>query len=340
MDTVTQMLFGATVAQAGFRRRLGRPALAAGALAGLIPDLDVVVGWTSGPFANWQYHRSLTHSLLFAPLAGPLLGWLFWRLQRWRSEQRPDTLRAWIWLSILALVTHPVIDLFTSYGTQLLWPLTDRRFVIDALPIIDPLYSLVLVAALAVGLLRRVHSGTAQDVAGAALLFIAAYSFAGWAINDRVQQVAAADFGRPATIRAYPLLFQPYYRRVVARTPDAAHIGYYSVLNPKPIAWQAFDQADGAAVAAVRTTEQAELFRWFAMDQLLWRERSDGNGGAVVEATDLRYGLPGATDIGFWGIRAHVGEGNQVSAPVEVFAIQRDASAAAFRRFWSELTGW
>jgi inner membrane protein len=100
------------------------------------------------------------------------------------------------------------------------------------------------------------------------------------------------------------------------------------------------DQADGAAVAAVQTTEQAELFRWFAMDQLLWRERSDGNGGAVVEATDLRYGLPGATDIGFWGIRAHVGEGNQVSAPVEVFAIQRDASAAAFRRFWSELTGW
>lgn len=45
MDTVTQMLFGATVAQAGFRCRLGRKAMVAGAALGLIPDLDVAVGW-------------------------------------------------------------------------------------------------------------------------------------------------------------------------------------------------------------------------------------------------------------------------------------------------------
>ncbi|WP_027136221.1 metal-dependent hydrolase [Geminicoccus roseus] len=342
MDTVTQMLFGATVAQAGFRSRLGRKALAAGALIGLVPDLDVAVGWLAGPFASWQYHRSFTHSLLFGPLVGPLLGWLCWRIQRWRhgGEEDGDMLRSWIWLAILALVTHPVIDAFTSYGTQLLWPLTDRRFAIDALPIIDPLYSLVLAAVLVAGSLRRVAARTAQDLAGAALLFIAIYSVAGWAINDRVRQIAAADFGRPATVDAYPLLFQPYYRRVVALTPDAAHVGYYSVLNPKPIEWQAFPQGQGAAVQAARATPQARLFSWFAMDRLLWQEQPDGNGGSIVQATDLRYGLPGSTDIGFWGVRAHVGAGNQVTGPIDRITIPRDASAAAFARFWSEMTGW
>ncbi|WP_191059292.1 metal-dependent hydrolase [Geminicoccus harenae] len=344
MDTVTQMLFGATVAQAGFRRRLGRKAMVAGALLGMVPDLDVVVGWVAGPFANWQYHRSLTHSLLFGPLLGPLFGWLFWRLHRAMVQERPDvanrdTLRAWIWLAILALLTHPLIDLFTSYGTQLLWPFTDHRFAINAMPIIDPLYSLVLVVALLFGSLRA-RSARAQDVAGAALLFIGIYSCMGWAINDRIQQIAAEQFDGPAEIDAYPLLFQPYYRRVVALTPDAAHVGYYSVLNPKPIAWQSFPQERSAATTAVAATEQAALFRWFAMDKLLWREESDGNGGRLVEATDLRYGLQGNADIGFWGIRARVGPGQEVQGPVEVFAIPRDSSRAAFRRFWAELTGW
>jgi inner membrane protein len=345
MDTVTQMLFGATVAQAGFRRRLGRKALAAGALMGMVPDLDSAIGWYAGPFANWQYHRSFTHSLFFGPLAGLLFGWLIWRFHRWRSGEAadvadPDTLRAWTWLAILVLITHPMIDLFTSYGTQLLWPLSERRFAIDALPIIDPLYSLVLVAALVAGSLRRVAARTAQDLAAAALLFIAVYSFAGWAINDQVRQVAARQFGRPAEIQAYPLLFQPYYRRVVALTPDTAHVGYYSVLNPRPIEWQEFHQERGPAVEAVRSTQEAELFSWFAMDKLLWRIQPDGQGGSIVEATDLRYGLPGETDIGFWGVRARVGAGREVTAPPDVFSIPRDASAAAFRRFWRNMTGW
>jgi inner membrane protein len=78
MDTITQMLFGATVAQVGFRRRLGRRAIAAGALVALVPDLDIAAGWIGGPFVNWVHHRGLTHSILFGPVAGILFGWLIW----------------------------------------------------------------------------------------------------------------------------------------------------------------------------------------------------------------------------------------------------------------------
>jgi inner membrane protein len=344
MDTITQMLFGATVAQAGFRRSLGRGAMAAGAVLGLVPDLDVAVGWVAGPFANWEHHRGFTHSLLFGPLFGPLFGYWLWRLSRRgkgppQGEAAREGLRAWIWLSILALLTHPLIDLFTSYGTQLLWPFTNVRFAINAMPIIDPLYSLVLVAALVVGARKRASPRFAQDAAASALLFIAVYSFGGWAINDRVERVARAEFAQPAEITAYPLLLQPYYRRVVAFTPDAAHVGYYSVLNPRPIRWQAYPVGNGDGIAAVRGTREGALFEWFSMDKTLWRSRPDGNGGTIVEATDLRYGMPGATDMGFWGIRAHLDAANALISDIETFANPREADGAALSRFWSEMTG-
>ena len=335
MDTITQMLFGAVVAQAGFRRKLGRPALAAGAVVALIPDLDVVAGWVGGTFANWEHHRGLTHSLFFGPIVGPLLGWGLWRLERRGSTAPPEEgrLRAWIWLAVLALVTHPLIDLFTSYGTQLLYAFSTTRFAVNSMPIIDPLYSLVLVAALVFGTVRMVRPALAQDIAASALILIGGYTLAGWAINTHVERVAAAQFERPARVTAYPLLLQPYYRRVVAATPDAFHVGYYSVLNPKRIVWREYRQEGMEQVSALRNVREVQLFDWFSMHNLLWRAEPNGTG---LIATDMRYGMPGPTDAGFWGIRERR---NGSGTTVEPFGVTRTVNRQTFADFWSEMTG-
>ena len=81
----------------------------------------------------------------------------------------PEELLSWILLAILVLFTHPIIDVFTSYGTQLLAPFSRHRFAIDALPIIDPVYSLALIAALVVGTFARRSPGIAVGSAAAAL---------------------------------------------------------------------------------------------------------------------------------------------------------------------------
>ena len=344
MDTVTQMLFGATVAQAGFRRKLGRKALVAGAVMGLIPDLDVVVGWAAGPFASWQHHRGLTHSLLFGPLVGPLLGWLIWRWQRQRHPQPTpdadqDMLRAWVWLCVLGLFTHPLIDAFTSYGTQLLWPLTTTRFAINAMPIIDPVYSSALIVALIAGVLIVARPRLSQDIAAAALFFIVLYSLGGWALNGHVERVARGQFARAGEVTAYPLLFQPYYRRVLALTPEAAFVGYYSVLNPGPIQWTEFPIASGSEIEVVRATREGAIFEWFTMDKPLWRSTPQEDGTRLVEGYDLRYGMPGASSLSMWGVRAKVDAAGRLAGPVERFTTPRDTSGAAFGRFWHEMTG-
>lgn len=336
MDTVTQMLFGAVVAQAGFRRRLGRRAIVAGAVLASVPDFDIAVGWIGDTFTVWQHHRGLTHALIFAPLAGPLLGWLLWRFDRGsRTDPEPGRLRAWIWLAIIVLFTHPLIDLFTSYGTQLLWPFSNTRFAINALPIVDPVYSLILIFAVLVGAFARRGVSLAVNTAATALLLIFAYSLAGWAINTRVEAIAREDFGRPGMVTAYPMLFQPYYRRVVAETGNGAHIGYYSVLNPGPIEWRELAMASGPEVEAVKATREAQIFTWFAMDRVLWLAEPI-EGGTRIEGVDLRYGLPGS-DFGFWGVRADVTA--QGVGPVTAFSRPRDASRQNFARFWAGMTG-
>lgn len=344
MDSLTHVLFGAALAQTGFRRRLGRRAIAAAIAIASLPDIDVAAAWIDGRFAEWQHHRGFTHSLAFAPVVGPLIGWAIDRFERLLEHPPPgdasgrERLNWWLLLSFLALLSHPVLDVFTSYGTQLLWPFTSERFAVDAVAIIDPAYSLIPLAfALIYGAMRP---DAARRVTLKVFAFMAAYVAGATVLNDQIEKIARADFGRPADIHAYPLLFQPYFRRVVALTPDAAHVGYYSLLNPKPIAWESIPNAKGAAVDAVRQTREARLFEWFSMDKVLWRATPEGGDRTRVEATDLRYGMIGATSFGQWGIQAIVDGGNALAGPVQPFSLPRDASGAAFRRYWADITGW
>lgn len=343
MDTVTQMLFGATVAQVGWRRRLGRKAIGAGALLGLVPDLDVAVGWFAGPFANWVHHRGFTHSIFFGPLVGVLLALVLWAWWRRRAPDRrpdPQILQAWVWLTVVVLFTHPIIDVFTSYGTQLLAPLSRHRFAINAMPIIDPIYSGALVIALAVGVFVKRRVVVAHLAAALALLFIGGWTLMGWSINDRMEEAVKAEVSAASDVTAYPTLFQPWLRRVVVETPDEVRVGFQSILAPEPIRWASFPRNGLPPEArAVAATEEAEIFRWFAMENVIWRVEANGDGGAVVEALDYRYGMFGGTELGMWGIRAMVDASGRLLSEPEAFTRRPQADGARLRQFWEKVFG-
>jgi inner membrane protein len=171
VDPLTQGLLGASCGQALYGRALGRRAVVWGAAIGMTPDLDIVMNAT-GPMGEWLWHRGFTHALWFGPVIGPALGWLLWR---WKGGR----LRDWVGLAVVALFTHPFLDVFTSYGTQLLAPFSRQRFACDAVGIIDPAYSLMLGAAIAVGLWRGGDSKTARLAAWAGLGLSTAYLFLG-----------------------------------------------------------------------------------------------------------------------------------------------------------------
>lgn len=342
MDSVTQALFGAAVAAAGFRRSLGRRVVLAGAALGTVPDLDVVVGWVGDGFDTWRHHRGLTHSLFFGPVVGPLLGW---GLAKWEARRRcappePERLRAWIWLSVLVLVTHPLIDLFTSYGTQLLAPFSDHRFALNAMPIIDPIYSLALLAAVLVaGLSRRAGRGVLA--CAAALFFVAAYTLHAWSLDTQSRAAARAQLtaqGIAATdVSTYPLLLQPWYRRIVAETPEAVRIGFHSMLAPGPIAWTTVPRERDPRIDTVAATREGRLLEWFAMGHVAWRVRPGEAGATVVEGADTRYGMRGESLLGFWGIEVQVDAAGR-PGEATLFSRRPEAGGRSLAGLWRGMT--
>ena len=139
MDSITQLALGASIAGAIAHKQLGRSALVIGGILATLPDLDIFLP-TTDAVTRFTEHRSFSHSLFvlfpFAFICSTLLKLKF--KTNIISSQRL------FWLSCLALTTHPILDAFTSYGTQLFWPLTIPPISIASIFAIDPLYTLPL----------------------------------------------------------------------------------------------------------------------------------------------------------------------------------------------------
>jgi len=321
MEPVTQGLLGAAFGQALCGKDLGRRALTWGAFAGMLPDVDVLLNFT-GPLGEFQHHRGFTHSIWFGPLLGPLLGWLAWRY----TGREPGRLRAWIVLFVVGLLTHPLLDAFTSYGTRLLTPLSEHRFAWDGVAIVDPAYSLILAAGLAIGIRCGLRSPASRTVGWAALALSTAYLGYGTLLNERLEDRVRADLqasgvtgAAEADVRAYPTLLQLFLRRVVVRVGDEVRIGWVSTWRNNGGHWESFRPADDPRIRAARATPEGRLLEWFADGVTVGRVADGRDGGPCVEIDDLRYGFPGRPQDGLWGIRIPLDAAGQPAGPVERF---------------------
>ncbi|MEJ2763168.1 metal-dependent hydrolase [Photobacterium sp. MCCC 1A19761] len=150
MDSVTQAALGAAVAGLVAGRQCSPKVLLAGAALGTLPDLDVLIRY-GDPVSDMVKHRGLSHSLLVLLPFSLLLAGLWHKLRADRTGWQFSRL----WLLIAGcLLTHPLLDAFTAYGTQLLWPLP-VSVAVSSIFIIDPLYTMPLVLMVLASLLWR-----------------------------------------------------------------------------------------------------------------------------------------------------------------------------------------
>ena len=143
VDLITQGLAGAVLAQGAARPRELRRAALIGAVAGMLPDADILIRAADDPLFNIEYHRHFSHSLLFVPFGALLVSLLAWPLLRGALPLARIYLFA-----LLGMLTAGLLDACTSFGTHLLWPFSDERIAWNLVAIIDPVFSLVLLTAL------------------------------------------------------------------------------------------------------------------------------------------------------------------------------------------------
>ncbi|MGY0216415.1 metal-dependent hydrolase [Endozoicomonadaceae bacterium StTr2] len=252
----------------------------AGALLGTLPDLDVLIDY-GDDISNTVKHRGFSHSLLILPLFSLLLTWLihkFKPLPQWSFGRL-------LALITLALVTHPLLDNFTSYGTQLLWPLPGY-FSLSSVFIIDPLYTLPLLVAMGFAL---INNRLAARYCTIALLLSSAYL--GWTlvakqlVEQRAQESLQA-LGIPQDkVFITPSPLNTVLWRIVVVDGDHYWEGLTSFLDSDSRV--RFVQKPRGHWPLLETPEQLQAYRNFTGGFIRYRIE---NNQLIV--SDLRLGLP------------------------------------------------
>lgn len=150
MDSLTQIVLGAAVGEAVLGRKVGNKAMLYGAIAGTIPDLDTFASYFTDTITAIEVHRGFSHSIVFSVLGAIVFGWLISKIEK-RSGVG---WKGWSMLMFWGLFTHPLLDSFTTWGTQLFWPL-DIRLAFKSVFVIDPLYTLPFIIFVILAMRRK-----------------------------------------------------------------------------------------------------------------------------------------------------------------------------------------
>ena len=327
MDPLTQGLIGAAAAHAIVGGRLGRRAAAAGALAGILPDADVLIRSASDPLLAIEYHRQFTHSLLFIPIGGTIaaLPWLVSRTGRMQW-------RLLLLASVVGYATHGLLDACTTYGTQLFWPFARTRIAWHVVSIIDPVFTLALAIGTIVATARRTRAP-----AIVALVFCMLYLGSGLVQRNRALEAQRALAESRGHVRTRGEVFPTVGNQIVWRSLYES--GRTLHADRIRVPWGGAPEiTEGTTVPAYELSPQLAAHPRVARDFARFRWFSGGwVAAAPADPTvigDARYSLRTDAFDPIWGVRFHP----ERPVPTEWVNRSRDRKID-LRGLWREIVG-
>jgi inner membrane protein len=242
MDSFTQIVLGAAVGEAVLGKKIGNRAMFYGALAGTIPDLDVLASHFTDTVSALSIHRGFTHSIVFSVLFAPLFGWLVSRYEKFKS------FKGWSWLFFWAFVTHPILDAHTTWGTQLFWPF-EMRLAFKTIFVIDPLYTIPFLVFLILAMSqnrsskkRQIYNKIGLIVSSTYLVltfFLKGLAFIQFQDALKEQQIDYLQLNtRPSPLNT--ILWSAH-----VETENSYLIGNYSFFDSKPITFETYHKNHG-----------------------------------------------------------------------------------------------
>lgn len=328
MDSVSQIALGSALAIATMGRRTAVwKAALWGALAGTLPDLDVFIDHGNA-LANMVNHRGNSHSLLYLFGLSAVLGWGIARLHGEAVQWR----RWWLAMA-LVLVTHPILDWFTIYGTQLLRPFSTQAYGLGSVFVIDPLVTLPLLVGVGLALCRKSFAGLRGNQIGLWLSGL----YLGWSVLAQQHVTTVAEESLAAQRIAAPQLLvtatplNTLLWRVVAMDETHYWEGFYSLFDEdREMVWTRHDRGMALQAQYAPQSSAVEQLASFAQGYVKLEQEGDG-----LYLSDLRMGSEGSYSFRFLlGSPAELslGQGHvqQQAAAVDI----RQGLGALWQRIW------
>lgn len=326
MDSMTQAALGAVIGGTVLGRRLGRKAILLGAVVGTLPDLDVVIDYGDA-VANVTQHRGFSHSLFVLAGFGTLLAFFSTRL----FSAREIPLSRWLLFFLLILLTHPLLDALTTYGTQLFWPMASPPVAWPIVFIIDPLYTLPLLIALIGALIgQKVAYRCAWGLAlSCAYLLFAMGAKA--TVEHRLEPVLAAQGLANAPRMVQPAPFTTLLWRATVIDGDRHYESLISVFDQDPPQLEVLTRNTNLQ-AEVENDARVQRLQWFAGDFLRY-DSTTANQREVLQITDLRLGFPGVHPFIYQLASRSLGESTWIADDVsQQLNVEREVTRETLKR--------
>ncbi|MEE9408044.1 MAG: metal-dependent hydrolase [Polaribacter sp.] len=322
MDSLTQIILGAACGEIVLGKKIGNKALLFGAIGGTIPDLDVFIGrfLYSNEIQAMAFHRGFMHSVLFAILGCFVFGWLthqFYenskkiksieKIFSWNKfllkiytkyiNEIPTTNKNWIWLFFWAIFTHPLLDCFTPYGTQLFAPFSDYRVAFNNISVVDPLYTLpFLICLIVVMFFKRTNTKRLKwtkigiYISSFYMLFTIGNKIYIDSVFKKSFEKAGISYTR---FSAQPSLLNNILWYAVAETKDKYYLTFYSLFDKSATADKIITVEKNHDLIDMND-KNLQTLAWFSNDyyNITKREKI-----GTYKYVDLRYPMLNPDDI-------------------------------------------
>lgn len=345
------MALGAAVGEAVLGRKLGNKAMFWGAVAGTIPDLDVLANPFISDAESVKFHRGPTHSLFSSLLFSGISAYVLNKYYNSKLHQSRRWRKAWafiyaglplllallliyyfsgnlgivgsgVMLSLLFLLswsawkrspldnrdftqpkisqwflfflgiytTHIVLDAFTTYGTQLFWPISDYPVALDNISIVDPLYTFPLLGFILAASFNRRTSKIRRTLTVLSLTISSLYLGFTMINKQRVDRVLTHTLERESiewvNYKVTPTLFNNALWYGIIETEDQLIKSYYSVFDEeKQFEIRSESLKNHQLIDAYKEQHEIQILAWFSRGYHIIEETPDG-----YHWYDLRFG--------------------------------------------------
>jgi len=332
LDSLTQIVLGAAVGEAVLGKKVGNKALLYGAIGGTIPDLDVVFNFFTDTVTSIELHRGFSHSILFSVIAAPLIGWLVHKIERKKNLGWMPWSKLFFW----CLITHPLLDAFTTWGTQLFWPFK-IKLAFNSIFVIDPLYTLPFLVCCIMVLFYKRKSKRRRQINRFGLMYSTGYLLLTlilkFAAHQKIEKALKEQGIAYSAISTRPAPLNTILWNANIDTKDNYLITDYSFFDTQPIKFIKYPK---------RRESSSELFKFENVQRLI----AISEGWYIIDKidnkwyfNDLRFGLIPKKDGTSFFVFSYLlkEEGGRIEA-TEVPKTGRDAKFL-IKTLWTRIKG-
>jgi inner membrane protein len=230
--------------------------------------------------------------LTAAALVGAGLIWFLW--SKYISSEMGDVQASrwdWTWLFFVSIITHPILDCFTVYGTQLFQPFSDYRVSFDNISVADPLYTIPLMLGVLVAAFLKREKKARRAANWAGLALSSAYMALTFAHKAEFEQIFKNNLAEKGIqyqrMMSGPTILNNYLWSGVAEGDTAYYQGFYSLLDEGgKIERIHVLPKNHERLAGHEDDRVIRIIRWFSKGYYNVILRQDGR----LQMNDLRYG--------------------------------------------------